>query len=912
MAAVRIRIGAAADSSMATVFRPLVNAAKQAKKQLDSDFRKAGVRMGGHIHGAAKSFAAVQSASQKAASKILSDWQKTGAAAQQASNKVLSDWQKTAQKEQALAEKTAAKRVAAEHRASAKVLNDWQKVAAKEQALAEKTAAKRLAAEQHATAKVLADWQKIAAKKQALAEKTAKAVQKAEQKRLASEKAASAKALDDYQKAAQKKTAVDAAAEARRLALVRKTNAAVLSEYQRIARAEARAAAAREAGFRRASRMQEREAAKAARMQAAAARHAERASTFGGGSRFGMYASSALMRNLSGVRNRAGMVGRDIARGYGVDFNLGSSIQRNVELESAAVRISNLAYLRKGGPLAGKRAAPGGIEEMMRTTGAETGTAPEEIAAGMERFIGMSSDLALGKALIGDMAKFAKAAGAELEDVLTFAGAIASQYDNVSQSSKEIAERAKYINLITRAAGGAAKYGTVEMLHLASKGPRFVAAAEGIGTDRALAMNRMLAIGEMGIKGGSTTAPEAAMSVARFVSTFRKNARIEAFEKIGVNPYTEEGLLRDPKETILAALKATKADPGQMNTLWMDTRASRAVEGPRLAYVRAKMAAGGGEAGDIAGLKAVSELFDKFEEGVMTVGEVQTSFGNTLDTAKAKGVQFQVQLDRLTQKMQTELLPNLVKLAPVASKVFDAFTKLVGFTAAHPVAAGVLGIAGAGAGSVAEAAIRVGVERGLAKVNWSGLGGAAAGLGVLAVAVTAWSAGKLAIEWAASETDKGQNKEVLKGVRREEAKQKIMRDVESGELSPEQGIAKLEALRKETDQEIRLGRERKAETQAIENETDLGDDGDERRRKRPRLVSSDLKKAMADFGEVIFGEKSAEQIGKEQIAERALAENERQSDLLGKLITAVTRLAPLKPGAAPPGIDPNLRSPAGG
>ena len=127
MAAVRIRIGAAADSSMATVFRPLVNAAKQAKKQLDSDFRKAGARMGSHIHGAAKSFAAVQSASQKAASKILSDWQKTGAAAQQASNKVLSDWQKTAQKEQALAEKTAAKRVAAEHRASAKVLNDWQK-----------------------------------------------------------------------------------------------------------------------------------------------------------------------------------------------------------------------------------------------------------------------------------------------------------------------------------------------------------------------------------------------------------------------------------------------------------------------------------------------------------------------------------------------------------------------------------------------------------------------------------------------------------------------------------------------------------------------------------------------------------------------------------------------------------------
>jgi hypothetical protein len=428
---------------------------------------------------------------------------------------------------------------------------------------------------------------------------------------------------------------------------------------ERAAREEVRTA---ERAAKEKARTEERELA---RVQKAAA--AQRHQFLGAGP------NAAAAARLGGRAARA-MVGiaGDVARGAGVQTSLGSFVSNEVDLEKRAVDLTNAAYMPGQAGPNGTRQDPRALIAQMRAVGDATAMDPGKALEGLQKFVAKTGDLQTGRDVLQDMARLARASGAELEDMVDAAGDVRNALGPNGGPEQ--------IKAVMRAIAAQGKEGAVEIKDLATQMAKLSAASSSFEGDGAAVMAQMGALTQMTrAKGGAASATQAATAVGSFTNTFSKGARLDAFKNFGVDLRGTSGKI-DLKKVILGSIQAASADKfggmanfdRNMGKMFMDVQARRVTKG----YEKTFIEAGGGE----AGLKAVEKALDDMASATINEKEISESFARSMNTTEAQVQLFNNEMSKTANELKTVLTPAFVAMAPAilaATKgVVDWFAKI--------------------------------------------------------------------------------------------------------------------------------------------------------------------------------------------------------------------------------------------
>lgn len=487
----------------------------------------------------------------------------------------------------------------------------------------------------------------------------------------------------------------------------------------------------------------------------------------------------------------------DIARGAGIDFSIGNSIGRNVELETAATELSNSGFIRQGQGIQTQRVDPNELKNEAKSVADEFALAPGAALEGQGKFVGKTGDLATSRALLEDMARLSRATGTNLNDMLDAAGDVSSKLGDPAKSLKEAEERARAVTSVMEVIAGQGKLGAVEIKDLAVQMARVAGNAGSFEGDRSENIIKLGALAQLARQGTATSAADSARSVSAFATTLKKNARVKAFEAEGVNVFSDESRTknRDPFEIIKDSLMATGGDMPRLNKMFMDTLGAKAVENLSNTFKDA----GGGE----AGLAAIDKMVDGFtKKAVVNRAEQDESVARVMNTTAAKVQRFQNRLDDVGDQLRANLLPAFDELAPSLLKLAEVTSNVATWTAENPKKAIGIAISAAIARAGMESALRSGIERLILGPNGglgtssqaSKIGNAAATLGgavtIAALAVTTLTVGMAIIDSLVNEDKEKQRQAITNDLEGFQLEQRI-RD---GSFTPDEAQKKAQEL----------------------------------------------------------------------------------------------------------------------
>jgi hypothetical protein len=481
-----------------------------------------------------------------------------------------------------------------------------------------------------------------------------------------------------------------------------------------------------------------------AKIERASARAALGLPAGGGGggpkdtTRFGRRVGYWSMRNFAPVTPTLAMGGRiagDIARGAGVDLNAGSYVSDFVKRQSMASQLANAGYMapKKGQPITANnmRQDPHALMSNAAEAGSAAGMDPTQALEGLQKFVAKTGDLATGRDILTDMAKTAKATGANLDDTVDAAGDVANALGDVPNKG----ERIKAIML---AIAGQGKIGAVEIKDLAKQMAKVSASAGQFSGDAGQNVGIMGGLAQMTrARGGAASATSAATSLLSFTNTFSKSARRSAFAAEGIQINGKDGKIRNPEEIILESLQKTKGDTNRMGKLFADAQARRVTRGFETVYKEH----GGGQ----AGLVAVKKAFDDMRGATMTLEERNQSLANRMQDTDTKVQLFKNKLQATTDTTMERLLPALERLGPIVEHSASAFGNFLLWATDNPGKAVAAALGAAISKAAVENTIRSGIERMFTAGAGGKTGGALGALGsagvIAALAVTAVTIG---------------------------------------------------------------------------------------------------------------------------------------------------------------------------
>jgi hypothetical protein len=429
---------------------------------------------------------------------------------------------------------------------------------------------------------------------------------------------------------------------------------------------------------------------------------------------FGRRTSYRAIQHMGGVARAGTQVAKDIARGAGVQTDLGSLIGGAVEFEKRAVELSNQGFMPGAKGPAGVRQDPRALMAEASAIGNFAAFDPVKVLQGLQAFVAKTGDLQAGRDSLKDMAELSRATGAGLEDMVDAAGDVANALGETDNKGAKTAA-------IMRVIAGQGKIGAVEIKNLATQMAKLGTSATAFEGDPMENLTLMGALVQKSrASGGSASATQAATSVASFVNTLRTPARMKAFEAATKKKvYNEEtGMFRNPEEIIIDALQATKGDPAKFKKIFANVQGARAVEGFATTYRQA----GGGD----AGIAAVRAEFDKFKKIAMSQGEISESFARSMNTAEAKVALFNNKLGEVGGRLAERVLPQMDRLGPVAIDAVDGLGRLTAWVAENPLKAAFTALGVSITRAAGEAVIRAGIESAI-KTGFNAGGGAAAG-----------------------------------------------------------------------------------------------------------------------------------------------------------------------------------------
>lgn len=438
-------------------------------------------------------------------------------------------------------------------------------------------------------------------------------------------------------------------------------------EEREAGRLVAREAKEHEAAERQKTRATEREAAARNRqvereMRAAARAVRERGGRADRAARFGGRVA------LGAGRAALGIMG-DLARGAGVDLDLGSVFAKNASLESLASELSNQGFMA-GDARNGQRVDTRELTQQALDVAQTAGGSANAVLEGLGKFTAKTGDLATGREILERMAVQAKATGSSLDDMLDAAG-------DISNALKDVENKGEKIDQLMLAFSGQGKLGAVEIKNLATQMAKLGAAAGSFeGGSRSIVQMGVLA--QMSrAQGGASSATQAASSVAAFASAFSKGSTLAHFKEFGVNVHGEGGKLRLPKEILIDALRSASSSQhgglqnfsANMGEMFRTAQSRRAVKG----FENVFLEKGGGE----AGIAAVEREFKRLETAAMSNAEVMESFKRAMSTSTSQAEVFNAQMQKAAGEMQNALTPAMQQLAPKIVALTTASAKFV-------------------------------------------------------------------------------------------------------------------------------------------------------------------------------------------------------------------------------------------
>lgn len=501
------------------------------------------------------------------------------------------------------------------------------------------------------------------------------------------------------------------------------------TEAERAAQREVRAkekalayvARLRDRHFRDQQRQEEKAAADASRLAA------KRADQVGYGSV--RYAGRAV--------GAVGRFGMDMARGAGVNLNMGAIIGKAVSMEKRAVDLAN-ASIGTGVKGNETRAGTGGLLTQARDVGISAGYDPERVLEGLQKFVAKTGDLKTGRDMLADLARLSSATGSELEDMVDAAG-------DVANALGEVPNKGKVVESVMRSIAGQGKVGAVEMKDLAVQMAKLGAAAGAFEGDADKNIEMMGIFAQMSrARGGSASATQAATSVGSMVNILKTPARIKAFKEAGLKQedlYNEKGLLRSPFEIMKKAFVAAGNDPTALKKMYANTGGARAVEGFATVYRQA----GGGQ----KGLDAVNAEFERLKKATISKAAVEEAHAERMKTNAAKIEVFNAKLTEIGARVAEKILPQMERLGPSIISAVDSIGALAAWVAANPLAASFALVGASMVRAAGETILRAGIEAVVKKGLESGLasGFASKGLALGAVTLLATAAYIIAKEY---------------------------------------------------------------------------------------------------------------------------------------------------------------------
>lgn len=343
----------------------------------------------------------------------------------------------------------------------------------------------------------------------------------------------------------------------------------------------------------------------------------------------------------------------------------------------------------------GKRVDPKELMRTARSVGQQAAFDPTKVLEGLQSFVGTTGDLATGQSALPGLAKLARATGTSLEDMVGAAGKAALALGEVGPGKdfETAADKGKALVDVLRLMAGQGKVGAAELKDMAKYGGRLAAASQAFGGDSAKNLGDMGALAQLSIaKGGAASAAEAATSVAGFANTLKTPARIKEFKAHGVDVMAKGGGLKGVRDILkdssaAAVSRGGNEAPLEFKKMFANVKGGQAADPAFQAYSKAFRAnlevTKDKTKADVAGKKAIDDLFDTFGKAISSAEETD-SFNASMKTSAAQVQLFNNKLGEIGGAIAEKVLPALIKAGPTIVKVVEAFAKMVSFAVDNP------------------------------------------------------------------------------------------------------------------------------------------------------------------------------------------------------------------------------------
>lgn len=443
--------------------------------------------------------------------------------------------------------------------------------------------------------------------------------------------------------------------------------------------------------------------------------------------------ADARMRMLSGAgRTFAGVVGRgvgvagEIARGAGVDLDIGSLVHRNVETQKTATDITASAYVEGAAGSVGKRQDPRAVIAAAKDAANAAAISEEVALAGLQKFVGKSTDLQTGMELLRGMAIQSKATGSNLEDVMDAAGDIAVKLADTP-------DKAKILAGVMATVARQGQLGASELRSMAPFIGRIVASSNMFASGTEKAVTELGAAFQITKKMQGQTPASAATSVSRFVDTLTSKKGLKDLHTAGLTDadiFADKGKtkLKDLSQIIPLLLDKAGGDLTKLAKEMPNVKAGAVLKGFAQIYSEGEKTGKGG------GAKAVTATFAEYG-GAMSQKQIQESLANAMGTTESKVQLFNNRMQAIADDTLPKLIPAFEKLAPKVEQLADGIAAVAVYVADNPLKAAVGAMGASLLKEVAAAGIKSAFESSLKGALAGGLGGAL-GLTLAVAAVT--------------------------------------------------------------------------------------------------------------------------------------------------------------------------------
>lgn len=516
-------------------------------------------------------------------------------------------------------------------------------------------------------------------------------------------------------------------------------------------------------------RMQERVAARRAREESGATESLARRTSY------------RAIRHFGSAINTAAGVAGGIARGAGVETNLGSLVGQAVSLESKATSITQSGYLEGEKGAAGTRQNPADVLRNIKEAANGAALSFDSVADGLQRFTSHTSDLATGREILGDLARLAKANNTDFDEMATAAGDVAKKLGDIPNKGQATLS-------VMRMLVKQGKLGAVEFIDMQKSIASMVGPSGQFAMGSTGAMAQLGAIFQIVKSTGYAKNPaQAATSVSSFAGDLTSKAGLKSLQKAGIKDsviFADKGhtKLNSPEEIIIAALEKSNGDLGKLSAMFGNKRSGAVLKSFSDMYT--------GAGGGAAGANAVRATFKQYSAGASD-DDVGGALSAALKTSASQVQLFNNKLAEIGEGVAARVLPQLERLAPAILKAVESLGQFAGWVAENPGKAIAAALTASIARAGIESVVRSGIDQLIKNAIAGGpniMGGGAtvggvtmpgskigavatlgAGLAIASAAITIESVGELIIDKIFKERGENQNAADAKDTENENA-----------------------------------------------------------------------------------------------------------------------------------------------